>query len=90
MKAVRITLVLVAVVAGVVAVPKETGAHCLPGDIHMHGTYGYDEIGFYDTGCVYVGTQAEGCYNDWCKDWDAENGYCNVWYWHCDYNCDGC
>jgi hypothetical protein len=90
MKAVRIVGVLALFGTALLAVPKESTAHCVPGDVHMYGWQYYDNHGGnYDTGCAYPGLSVEGCYPS-CLQYDPVYGYCVDEAYYCYYNCDGC
>jgi hypothetical protein len=91
MKFVRVAIVLAALGAGLLIVPKDSGAHCLPGNIHMHGYIHYewgDWCNRYDdTGCIYIGTYESD--NTTCVDMGS-NGQCFCWVRDIAYSCDGC
>jgi hypothetical protein len=94
MKALRIVGVLAAVGAGLLAVPKDSGAHCVPGYIHMQG-YSHSDYGescnyYYDSGCVYVGTFSDPHTEGYCSNVDPYDGHCRCWSSTTYYNCDGC
>jgi hypothetical protein len=84
-----ISAVSIAAVAALV--PSASSAHCLPGNIHMHGYEWWDcnTSSWHDSGCIYIGTVSR-YYTESCGVSDPQTGFCECWneyYW---YNCDGC
>jgi hypothetical protein len=82
-KTLRSVGVLALMSAGYVALPSNSGAHCVPGWIHMSGVIWNADGVVTDSGCTNVGTseqvygQPPGC-------------YCGYWGCQCYYDCDGC
>jgi hypothetical protein len=97
MKPLRGVGALAAVGACLLAIPSESGAHCVPGWTHMNG-YGWWQItgsgasypcdGSWDSGCVFVGTVQASQSEFYCTQWVYGN--CMCWRMDFTYNCDGC
>jgi hypothetical protein len=88
----RVAVLFAMLGAGLLAIPQESSAHCLPGDYHMSGYVSWSSgqycNSYWDSGCVYR-TNNEEPY-EYCSSYDPETEQCYCWTGWYYYACDGC